>query len=36
LQQVAERLHSADLINMTPMQAMNFLFELKAKLSERK
>ncbi len=31
---VAERLQTADLINMTPLQAMNFLYELKQKLQE--
>jgi len=34
LQQMADRLRSADLINMTPLAAMNFLFELKQKLNE--
>lgn len=31
---VAERLRSADLINMTPLAAMNLLYELKQKLAE--
>lgn len=30
-EQVMERLRAADLMNMTPMQAMNFLYELKQK-----
>ncbi len=34
LQLLADRLRGADLINMTPLAAMNFLFELKQKLSE--
>lgn len=33
LEQLAEQLKSADLMNMTPMMAMNFLFELKKKLN---
>ncbi|WP_028548524.1 DNA mismatch repair protein MutS [Paenibacillus sp. UNC451MF] len=33
LDQVAEQLKTADLMNMTPMMAMNFLFELKKQLS---
>lgn len=35
LQQLADRLKQADLINMTPLAAMNFLFELKQKLSDK-
>ncbi|WP_282935496.1 DNA mismatch repair protein MutS [Paenibacillus sp. RC67] len=31
--QIAEQLKTADLMNMTPMMAMNFLFELKKQLS---
>ncbi|WP_438432919.1 DNA mismatch repair protein MutS [Gorillibacterium sp. sgz500922] len=34
LQQLADRLRTADLINMTPLAAMNFLYELKQKLGE--
>ncbi|MEO3944530.1 DNA mismatch repair protein MutS [Gorillibacterium sp. CAU 1737] len=34
LTQLADHLRSADLINMTPIAAMNFLFELKQKLTE--
>ncbi|GIP32574.1 DNA mismatch repair protein MutS [Paenibacillus sp. J2TS4] len=30
-EQIAEQLKNADLINMTPLQAMNFLYELKQK-----
>lgn len=33
LEQLAEQVKSADLMNMTPMMAMNFLFELKKQLS---
>ncbi|UQZ81683.1 DNA mismatch repair protein MutS [Paenibacillus konkukensis] len=33
LEQLAEQLKSADLMNMTPMMAMNFLFDLKKQLS---
>ncbi|WP_040949289.1 DNA mismatch repair protein MutS, partial [Gorillibacterium massiliense] len=36
LHALADKLQKADLANMTPMQAMNFLFELKSKLAERK
>ncbi|MFE5317318.1 DNA mismatch repair protein MutS [Paenibacillus sp. NPDC056579] len=32
LEQLAEQVKSADLMNMTPMMAMNFLFELKKQL----
>ena len=35
LQQMADRLKQADLINMTPLAAMNFLFELKQRLSDK-
>lgn len=35
-EKLIEQLHSADLINMTPLAAMNFLFELKQKASEWK
>lgn len=35
LQQLADRLKQADLINMTPLAAMNFLFELKQRLSDK-
>ncbi|GAA4860698.1 DNA mismatch repair protein MutS [Paenibacillus vulneris] len=33
MEQVAEQLKTADLMNMTPMMAMNFLYELKRQLS---
>lgn len=33
MEQIAEQLKTADLMNMTPMMAMNFLFELKKQLS---
>lgn len=34
-EQLADRLREADLINMTPLQAMNFLYELKQKLQDK-
>jgi DNA mismatch repair protein MutS len=33
-EKVLQQLRNADLVNMTPMQAMNFLYELKQKLSK--
>ncbi|MBC8081381.1 MAG: hypothetical protein H7X86_13630, partial [Gorillibacterium sp.] len=35
LHQLADRLKNADLINMTPLAAMNFLFDLKQRLSDK-
>jgi DNA mismatch repair protein MutS len=34
-EQVVDELRNADIINMTPLQAMNFVYELKKKLAEK-
>jgi DNA mismatch repair protein MutS len=34
-EQVADELRNADIINMTPLQAMNLVYELKKKLMEK-